>query len=580
MHSWRDHGLLTISCFLPYDRAMSAHAIRYTGLTALLVILLAVAAYLVALNSDHAATNGDELLYAQMTFATAQSGHWLPLQTMIERHRNTKPPALFWQGIVSTDWANAYTLWNLRWPNVLYTLATALMIFLLGRKLSGHLSVGLLATLVYLAFFGTYRYGRVFLTSAPETFWLFAPFFVLLMLERRDAFLGWRWSILFGLLIGLGLLYKSFALVLPAAAGLAWWTLHRRDYRLADWLRSDFWKIAVIGFLSLAVFSLWYWLDPQRQLILQDFVFRENVGKFDPGGRNYFVNLLIGESSIWRNVIAYPLNAGLLAPAIVALFVISWRNRHTLADGEKLLWIWIITVFAVFTLPNQRDERYLLVAMPALAVLAALHWTQIPRWVLGITLLAVAVIALGMGLGAVILTKDAGLGPIYPWYYWLFIAAVIAFSVIGIWRQNFTHTFAAPAVLLLYLCYAAFLIPFDGPHGEFDESSRDFARGKSYAAPINFNAREEIYRFMLPGSNPQPYHVNDYALDRLKAENEIFIITLPLRDMSVENSPDLRIIGTRLQLIDRFNNKETMDMLTGSVSRNLFKKDLLVEVQP
>jgi hypothetical protein len=55
---------------------------------------------------------------------------------------------------------------------------------------------------------------------------------------------------------------------------------------------------------------------------------------------------------------------------------------------------------------------------------------------------------------------------------------------------------------------------------------------------------------------------------------------MPLRDMTVENSRDLRIVSTRLQLIDRFNNKETMDMLSGNVSRNLFKKDLLVEVIP
>ena len=71
---------------------MPSSAVRFTGLTALLAVLLALAAYFAALNSDHAATNGDELLYAQMTYATAESGHWLPLQTLIERHRNTKPP--------------------------------------------------------------------------------------------------------------------------------------------------------------------------------------------------------------------------------------------------------------------------------------------------------------------------------------------------------------------------------------------------------------------------------------------------------------------------------------------------------
>ncbi len=572
--------MLTIPGFVAYPPAMPSSAVRFTGLTATLAILLALAAYFAALESDHAATNGDELLYAQMTYATAESGHWLPLQTLIERHRNTKPPGLFWQGLVSTNWAESWSLWNLRWPNVLYTLATALMVFVLARRLSASASTGLLAALLYLAFFGTYRYGRVFLTSAPETFWLFLPIFVLLVGSRegqRDK-ICWPAVLAFGLFVGAALLYKSFALVLPAAAALAWWTLHQHNYQLGPWLRRDVPKIAAMSFVALGVFSLWYWLDPQRHLLLQDFVLKENVGKFDTGGNNYFVNLLWGESSIWRNVISYPFNAGLLAPALVTLFVITWLQRRELSNDEKLLWIWIITVFAVFTLPNQRDERYLLPGMPALAVLLGLHWAQIPRWILGITLLAVAVISLGMGLGAVLLTNDAGLGPLYPWFYWPFIAAVIAFAAVGLWRQNLTRSFAAPAVLLLYLAYAAFLVPFDGPRGEFDRGTADFTRGKSIAAPINFNAREEIYRFMLPEAGLAPYHVNDYVLDRLKAENNLFIITLPLQDLSVENSPDLRIVGTRLQLIDRFNNQETIDMLTGHVSRNLFKKDLLVEV--
>ena len=559
---------------------MPPEAVRYTGLTALLCIVLALAAYFAALGSDHAATNGDELLYAQMTYATAESGHWLPLQTMIERHRNTKPPGLFWQGLVSTDWAQHWSLWNLRWPSVLYTLATALMVFLITRKISSNTSTGLLAALVYLAFFGTYRYGRVFLTSAPETFWLFLPFCVLLLQPRDKTGICWGAVLAFGLMIGAALLYKSFALVLPGAIGLAWWTLHGRGYRLGEWLRADAAKIAIVSFIALATFSLWYWLDPQRQLLLQDFVLKENVGKFDTGGGNYLINLLWGESSVWRNVISYPLNAGLLAPAVIALFVMTWLRRRDLTNDEKLLWIWLITVFVVFTLPNQRDERYLLPAMPALAVLLALQWSRIPRWILSITLLAVAVIALGMGLGAILLTNDAGLGTLYPWFYWLFIAAVIAFAVAGMARRSLTHQFAVPAILLLYLCYAAFLIPFDGPRGEFDRASSDFARGKAIAAPINFNSREEIYRFMLPEAELPPYHVNDYDLARLRSENTTFIITLPLRDMTVENSRDLRIVGTRLQLIDRFNNKETMDMLGGNVSRNLFKKDLLVEVIP
>jgi hypothetical protein len=238
------------------------------------------------------------------------------------------------------------------------------------------------------------------------------------------------------------------------------------------------------------------------------------------------------------------------------------------------------TVFLVFTLPNQRDERYLLPAMPALAVLLALHWTHIPRWVLGIGLLAVAVIALGMMLGAGLLTLSAGLGTLYPWVFWPLLGCVMGFAIVGIVRKNLTYAFAIPAVLALYLCYAAFLIPFDGPLGEFGPKGAAFAKGKEFLAPINFNAREEIYQFMLPGARLQPYHIGDNdSIDEL-AKSGVFIATVNLDDRTIEDDPRFRVIATRLQMIDRFNNAETLDMLTGNVARNLFKKDLLVEVTP
>jgi 4-amino-4-deoxy-L-arabinose transferase-like glycosyltransferase len=560
---------------------MPSDAVRFTGLTAFLSIALALAAYFFALGSDHAATNGDELLYAHITRLTAENGHWLPLQSEVERHRNTKPPALFWQGMVSTGWAEHYELWRLRSPSVLYTLVLAGLVFLLGRKLGGTASTGLLAALVYLAFFGTYRYGRVFLTSAPETFWLFLPFGLLLLRRQPVAPIGWAWAAVFGLMFGLAMLYKSFALAVPAAAGLAWWTLHARGYRVGTWLKNDAPQIALAGLLSLGIFSLWYFLDPQRHLILADFVLDENVGKFDPEGENYFANLLWGGSSIWRNVVSYPINAGLLAPAVIAVFVLGFMRRKEQTGSEKLLWFWLITLFAFFSLPNQRDERYLLPGMPALAVLCALYWPRIPLWLLGLGLLAVGVIAFGMGWGALLLTRDLAVGPLYPWYFWAFLAGLIAFVVTTLFRRAQIRSAVVPAILLLYLAFGLFLIPFDGPRGAFDRTAQDFARGKTFPAPINFGAREEVYRFLLPGSNPRPYKIkNTPSLDELRANNSLFIVTVPLGDRTVEADSRLRVVGSRLQLIDRFNNAETVDMLRGNVSRNLFKEDLLVEVKP
>ena len=557
---------------------MPEHAIRHAGLLGVLALALAAFVYFFALNSEHAATNGDELLYAQITRVTAQTGHWLPLQSKVERHRNTKPPALFWQGIASTDWAARWDLWHLRYPNVLYTLAIAAMAFFVARKAGSGNAAGVLAVLIYLAFFGTYRYGRVFLTSAPETFWLFAPFFVLLVWRPRAGGLTWPLAFAFGLMFGIASLYKSFALALPAAAGLAWWTLHLRGYRVGPWLRGDAPKIALASVLALGVFSLWYWLDPQRHLILADFVLKENLGKFDTEGENYFVNLLWGESSVWRNVVAYPINAGLLAPALVAVFVLAFLRRSRWSEDEKLLWIWVATVFVAFTLPNQRDERYLLPAMPALAVLCALYWESVPRWILGISLAAVGVIAFGMGWGAVILTSDLGEGPLYPWFFWVFIGGVVLFAFFGIARAGLTRAFAAPGILLLYLAYGLFLIPFDGPLGEFDEAARAFARGRAVAVPINFGAREEVYLFMLPGCDARPYRQKpDVTVEKLRQQDPLFIISVPLADTAAESAPDSKVMGRRLNIIDRFNNEETMDMLRGNVSRNLFKKDIFLQ---
>jgi hypothetical protein len=215
-----------------------------------------------------------------------------------------------------------------------------------------------------------------------------------------------------------------------------------------------------------------------------------------------------------------------------------------------------------------------------MAVLLALHWTQIPRWIFCITLLAVAVIALGMVLGGALLTAAAGLGTLYPWYAWLLLGAVIGFAAVGFFRKNLTHTLAVQAILSLYLGYAAFLIPFDGPLGEFDGKAAAFAEGKNIPAPINFNAREEIYQFMLPGARFMPYHTGKNTRVEKLAESGVFIATVDLGDKTIESNPRFRIAGTRLQLIDRFNNAETVDMLKGNVARHLFKKDLLVEVLP
>ena len=163
---------------------MSRSDLALSGWLGALCLAFAAFVYLHNTGSEHAATNPDEYLYLQIARLTADTGQWLPLQATETKHRNTKPPGLFWQGMAATGFGEHQELWRLRLPNALFSLAAAIMAFFLARRMTGTFSAGVVAALAYLAFLGVYRHGRVFLTSAPETFWLFLPLFLLLMRPR------------------------------------------------------------------------------------------------------------------------------------------------------------------------------------------------------------------------------------------------------------------------------------------------------------------------------------------------------------------------------------------------------------
>jgi 4-amino-4-deoxy-L-arabinose transferase-like glycosyltransferase len=531
-------------------------------------ILFALLVYCTGLGSDHLATNGDELLYAQISKLTAQSGQLLPLQVAEERLRNTKPPLLFWQGILSTDWGSHWSLALLRAPNVLCTLLTAELLFLIGWKRTRSPALGITAALLFLCFFSTYRYGRVFLTSAPETFWLFAPL-ALLLLHKEPRFPeGLLWPWLWGGMIGIGLLYKSFALVVPVAVTMALWQLRARDWKLSPFLTKDAWRIAMMIVASLLFFGLWFWLDPNPASVLKDFVMRENAGKFNTGGESYWLNLVWGGSSFWRIAVSYPLNAGLLALVAVALFIDTWKRRHHLGHLEVFLWIWMIVLAAFFCIPNQRDERYLIPAMPALALLIAMRLGHLPRWVISVTLVAAGIVMAGLIELALLLQHAAATDSLYPLWALLVPIFGLAGVAFGLFNNHYSRPLLAPSILMVYLCYAAFLIPLDRGPGLFKGEGMEAVIGCEVSVPSNFNAREESYGFLLPGAAVKPY---DHKSSPPKTG--LVVISLPLD----QSAPQEIILAKRLNMIDRFNAAETRDILMGNVTRNLFRWDWLVQ---
>ena len=238
-----------------------------------LLLALAVAIYSLGLGNPYIPTNGDEMVYAHIARLTAASGHWLPLVSELDNMRNTKPPLLFWQALLAGDWGHHWSLAALRTPSLIYTLLLAAMVAATVHGITRSVARAALAACVYLAFFSTYRYGRPFLTSAPETFWLSLPMFWLLWqgiqplppataTAKPDASPGWWAHPAFGLAIGLGLAYKSFALVAPAAAALWCARLATEPQLNARVLRRASLQVALSASLALAIFGLWFALDP------------------------------------------------------------------------------------------------------------------------------------------------------------------------------------------------------------------------------------------------------------------------------------------------------------------------------
>jgi 4-amino-4-deoxy-L-arabinose transferase-like glycosyltransferase len=540
-----------------------------------LATLLAGFTYFFGLGSDHIPKNGDEFPYAHVTRITAASGHLLPLRSEIETLRNTKPPLLFWQGIASTSQGRNWELWRLRYPSVIYTLLTAGMVGLLGTRLSGRRETGFLALLIFLAFFSTYRYGRPFLTDAPDVFWLFLPFFVLLYWNEA-AFESRRFvPLALGLGLGLGLLYKSFALAVPVVLALGWWYLHYRRYEIATFLTRDLLKVMIIGCVSLAVFALWFILDPDPRAIFKQFILGENVAKFDPQGGSYLAKLLWGGSSIWSLAAGYLLDAGLLACPVAGLCYVSWRRRAELSPAEGRLWIWVIALFLFFSLPSQRSERYLLPAMPGLAVLCALNWDRISR---KLFLLSFGGAAVGLGLiGYLSWRLQAAMpgGPLYGVGFWLLLAATAVFVCLAVLKAKLTRPGLTVASLLVYLCFAAFLRPFDGPLGRYDEAVQQQTEGKDVWVPVNFKAKEEGYVFLLPGARVHPYSFDPKQPAAAVLEKyPLCAVRLPMN----EDDPAVgKVLGRRLDLGSRHSSKQIWEMVKGRVFEHLFLKELLME---
>ena len=548
--------------------------------SALFILLLGVFTYLYGLDSRFAPKNGDEYPYMHIVRMTADAGNWLPLQSEMEGIKNTKPPLIFWQGIATTAWANQWSLENLRWPSVLYTGLTAFFLCLAVRRFSGNTQTGLLAALVWLSFFATYRYGRPFLADPPEVFWISLPFMALLYWGKSAFESKFLYPIFAGICFGLGLFAKSFAYIAPASLALGLYYWRWRQWSIPQTLIHDLYKILIACALALGVFALWFALDPYPAAVWQEFVVGENAGKFAARNSNYLLDLLRGGDSIWFLLLTTLANAGFFIFVLITTLWQCWRSRRFLDINEVLLLLLIAAFLLVFSLPSQRSGRYLLPVMPAFAALIALHWNRLPMWGFRIALcLQLLVLSLLLWVGINLQLSGFG-GENIAWTYSYFHWGLMGFSLViiltGLLNSKRSKTLALAACFLTYCALTSSLAPLEGELGRYSVKTITNMQGKDVWIPCDYRAKDEEYRLLLPGAQLHGYAAKDASdVQSLTSAYPLVAVHAPLGTPPAL-CESCQIVGQRMEMRARHTNEEMIAMLKGQIGKYLFVNEYLI----
>lgn len=511
---------------------------------------------------------------------TADAGAWLPLQSEMDGIKNTKPPLVFWEGIASTGWGQDWTLLALRWPSVLYTGLTAFFLFLAVARFSGKKQTGLLAALVWLSFFATYRYGRPFLTDPPEVFWLSLPFFALLYWGRSAFESKLLFPLLAGASFGMALLSKSFAYIVPAAFALGLFYWRWREWSVPKVLLQDLYKVILICILSLGVFALWFALDPFPEAVWKEFVLGENAGKFEARSSNYLLDLVRGGDSIWMLALTTLANAGLFTFVLISALLQCWRERRFISLEETLLLLLALAFFIVFSLPSQRSGRYLLPVMPAFAALIAMYWDRLPLWGFRIALLLQLILLsalswVGANLQLSNFLGQPGIWSYSPWH-WGFMGASIALILLGIFTRERSKVIALAGCFLCYCALTSSLAPLEGSLGRYSQSTIQDVAGKDVWVPCDYRAKDEEYRLLLPGAILHGYLAKDAnQIDLLSAAYPLLAAQSPI-GVDPVICESCKIVGKRMEMRARHSEAEIQAILRGHIGEHLFVSEYLI----
>lgn len=192
----------------------------------------------------------------------------------------SKPPLIAWIIWLSTRFSDAE--WAIRFASPLLHATTALLIFGIGR-LAYDARVGGWSALAYATLPGVSYSSALISTDVPLLFWWSGALYAFLRARDEEA---WRWPILCGTALGLGLLSK-YAMLYFVLGALIAATLDARARKLVFSLRGAL--ILALGLLILSPNLIWNAAHGFPTLKHTEANANWSHAKFDPANALVFV---------------------------------------------------------------------------------------------------------------------------------------------------------------------------------------------------------------------------------------------------------------------------------------------------
>lgn len=441
-------------------------------LWAVAIFAAAIALYFTNLGKTPLRINAEIRCY-QIVHNMLTSGNYLVPNLDDEPGRVNKPPLFYWASVAASKVGGGFTLTTFRIPGGFCAIGVLLVMLAWGCVL-GSPRQGLLAA-AFLAM--TYMF---ILQARRGSFEMMLTFFSSLSLLACYCLArapSYRMAFVAAVAFGLGFLTKATPILLFVPLPVAVWLI--MAHRGKDLLK---WQVWAFSLLAILVGISWYiaiFARPDlRQTVISEmllpFGVKVQAVKSTAEHKEPMWFFLV---QIWR--IAFPIS--LLIP-LVGFHV--WKKRFYPADsGWRLLFVAFAVAFVVFSIIPQKQDHYLLPALPVLALLAAdaAIWAAEALTAKARLLLTVPLALLGtVGLVlAVILTVGFRMVGDLPLWFSILIGLLQAGLSVGLFVAIRNSTWRRAAVL----AFAVFALPMWGYFGTVKPVEDAFGSGEMFSRP-------------------------------------------------------------------------------------------------